>query len=313
MNALYVVLGVLVCTSDVPLPAYELTAVTIHDQPDISLGYFPDSIGYTPEMASKLAPKSYTQYYLDLTEPDSRIELGKEVPGTDQYSDPAMGMDPSTLKVEWVVPEELLMIRWTTHIIAYGRSTIEGVVVLEKVQRGWREVFRDYHDNHYSGGATSKHSTWMSLEPSTSGGGLILSLTHASNYETADKQHPLKRSSRDYDGQRLYAVQDVFVLEWPCHVESARLTCGEGKKHLDLGEDAFPLQEVAQRAQGIFRLENDEQRDAVTAEVMRLRELNPSLSDRPDATGKVLLDTVPPYEPQPEHTWSAMGRPLPLF
>lgn len=305
MKILCAITAVLVAASNLPLPAYQLTSKTIHERPNLTRGYFSEKDGYDPEQHPDWGPPSYTQYYLDLTEPHTRVELGKEVPGADPVSDPLRGMNPDTLALEWVLPARLLTVRWTTHGIANGNWTVEGFVVLEKTPQGWREVFRDYHDDHYSGGAMSKTNTSLSLTPGNDGECLALTLINGSYYGDAPEWEPLARYDGEVNGSPRYSSTVSIRTQWQCRVADGTLTCSDGKKYIELGEDTFPIDNVARQLLHMGEVKTDEQRARVLAEVARLRELNPSLADQSWATGDVSIDIVPPYEPQPEHTWGA--------
>jgi len=277
-----------------------LEARTVNEKIDISGGFYSE----TSAVDESKIPKSYTQHVLRLPDTDTEIPLGKELSGTNQYPEPSKGMDPSTFTLQRLQSQDVLVATWKTHSIAGGRWVVEAMVVLERKDDDWREVFRDYHDNYYSGGWMTKNGASLSLSSADEQDGFTLTLLRTS-YNASEEPRPLARPVNVSTERTWYGFQSRSISEWPCRIDDGKLVCDEGTAYFDLGEvERFEIVEVAQYLAYVPKLETDEQRDKVEAKVKELRELNPGLAEETEINGVIKVGTVPLYEPHPEHRWS---------
>lgn len=208
MSIVGVAIGALIFAADVPLPRFELTAVTVNERPDIENGFFSE----TADLSDVIVPDSYVQHVLAFMDSSVEVKLGKEVTENTRDVPTPVGMDPRSLEVVWVLPGRLLQLRWSTHGIANGHWTVEALVVLERTPNGWRELFRDYHGRSYSGGWNSKSNTSVTLTASGTRGELTLVATHQS-FEASTTRAPLTRVVNEAEGKTWYGFDRTEITE----------------------------------------------------------------------------------------------------
>ena len=282
----------------VPLPDFTLKAVTVEKPPENPAQLFSE----TALLSEEIIPKSYTQYVFHLTETNTRIPLGLEAEIPNREYESLRGMDPKSFSCLWARPGQILSLSWTTHNIASGHWTIQGLVAVARVDEGWIEVLRTFGGGQYSGGGTAKSFGNISLVDSPDSGGLVF---RSSSYEFSASSSwvPLSRIIKLNDTEVLHACSILRVTEWPCTIEEGKLRFGEGIEYLDLGKDVFPAREVAQLEAGLPEVQTDEQESKLGEKLTELGELNPGLVGAEEWTGSIRTRTMPPYAPNPTHRW----------
>jgi hypothetical protein len=187
------------------------------------------------------------------------------------------GFDKNSLKFQWLDPEHLLHVQWSTLNIGNGHWTMESNLLLLNHGSDWEVIYRDTQDGCYSGGASS---------------GFIRTYTLA--YEASSRVVTVfeKYSTRGDEGYF------ITRTEWRYSLTGNQLTYLDGSCSVDLEKQERTLEEVVKFVSGHLGLE-----DAATA-TAKLQELNPDIRVDAPWTGTVRVSNgMPPHEPWEGHAY----------
>ncbi len=103
--------------------------------------------------------KAY-QNFLVFPNSNIRVPLARSATELNQLS---VGFDPTTLKLQWLKPDELLWIHWTTLYQGSGGYTHDGNAILQVGESGNRELFRDYFESVGRAGWMAQYSSCLEI------------------------------------------------------------------------------------------------------------------------------------------------------
>lgn len=207
------------------------------------------------------------------------------------------GIDTSSVKVQWLVPERILVVTWTTLKHARFDTPADSTLLLATDANGWHEAFRGIVPG-YSGYLNGNSEQTLKFD--WNGRRNELRLTHT--YRTfagamfADNWLPLLSIPDERGDQTHYSSGYAFVASWPCQLMDNRLLIDKGHEYLHLGDAEFPVATV-------IDFLRHEKRPKQYPEG-----LNPQFREEWLYTGRILVDLdVPPFVPVTEHRylWSS--------
>lgn len=246
------------------------------------------------EIESRSEGRKHYQYYLAFDGGWTKFELAREY--VDQREDTVTrddcGFDPSSLEITWLRKGSLVQAKWTTHSLGSGRYTVDAVLLLEKENGKWRELYRHSGEGMSRGGWMwqSQHTVRFRLAPET---GALMPEEREGGDNCSEEKWPLARPT-EVSGKQYYCSRQTEIKEWPCESTKGELTVLPGKHWLILADESnYTLEEVAQWC-------NKSPLDCGgnSSPEEELRRLNPAIAQSGSFTGAILLkEGVAPFEP----------------
>jgi hypothetical protein len=256
------------------------------------------------EITSDREGMQHFQYYLEFKEDNTRFPLAREYAAFEEGRYSRHGFDPDSFGIGWLKEPTLLQVGWSTYSVGGGHYTANTVLLIEKAEESWREVFRHSGEGRYRGGWMSSHHVGTGF---TYDDELLLTRTY-SGHECLEQPAILGRPFVNNDGKTYYTLDYTETWVWPCEIDGDAVTILPGKHWIDLQYYQFLLIDVARWRAGLGQGESPESRiisDSVSENLDILRRLNPKLAESDEATGRVLLeDAYPPFIPFEGHMYS---------
>ncbi len=302
MHFIAITIIALNATNEIPLPGYTLEAVTVNEPVENPHMMFSETGG----VAASDLPTSHTQYVLQLTDSGTRVPLGKEVNVASDPHRPFCGMNPKSFKCYWARPGQVLVASWSTHGISeHGHWCAQGLVALNRSDDGWKVVLRTFAKSLERSSWEYRFKGGIYLAEDPRSDGLLLRLeSHC--FSTSKSPRPLfRRINESNPEEALWGTTIHEVTEWPCNLQDGSLRFGQGTKYLDLQEEIYPAQEVAEYVAAVQSAAQDQQGE-IGPTVDEPQALNSQLPDLDASTNRVKTGHVPPYEPVPIHHWNSL-------
>ncbi len=183
-----------------------------------------------------------------------------------------MGFDASSLRLEWVEPGRLLQVTWSTIAQGNGKYEAASIMLLEKGQGGWRELFRHTGAGN-SGGLGSGGADYPEYRFLYSATLKSIRFQHESNSWSQSTQPFALAVWTGWNGWAgEYYRSDNSVAEWPCNISDGVLQLGLGTYYVS-PEGEFPASEWAKP---------DQVRDVLSK--------NPQMTGRAIWSGTICMD-----------------------
>jgi hypothetical protein len=238
--------------------------------------------------AVSLAGSSFTAWqnnFLVFSNSNIRVPLARSA--AVQFLEDTNGFDPASLKLQWLKPDELLLISWTTFYLGSGGYTHDGNVILQIRGGQARELFRDHIESVAKGGWAAQQFTSLKIA-----------------YNDTSKTLQFTRSHTDINGdmgvpdiRRPYPFTTIFTNDseeagyisivntidtWDYKLAASKLKFLRGSSAVDVGDDGQPVEEIAKGFN-------------ITRAALEL--MNPGLRGQHTATGVVILnEKLKPYQ-----------------
>ncbi len=255
------------------------------------------------EIASEREGCRHYQFHLALPHGATKVPLSRlYVEGGNLRIVHRTGFDRDSLDMRWLREDDLLEVSWRTLPVGSGHCVAYSLLLLQRSAHAWREIFRETGEGRYRGGWESNSWASMSFSRDEIAGSIALE-REQSEFHCGEEPRPLARPSTINDGKTYYCGTLTQRSLWPCEIAGEALKVLPGKRWLDLGEDEFPLHEVAKSRVFSQPGRTYSEEDAET-KLQELRHLNPSLADVGKCVGLVLVeDPLPPFRPWAGHLY----------
>ncbi len=189
------------------------------------------------------------------------------------------GVNPEKLTVDWLEPEKLVWIHWSTFFHGSGGYVYDGHIVALRDGEKLTAIFKTTFPSYGRGGIADYRRSTMEIRfDSTS---LILTVLQIdTDSMSSDVKIPMA-VHMDSDNGVTYVQERTIRRVWTYTVQNSRLTYMNGFEFGELAEKEYPLQEVSEG----FRVE-----------IPTLLTFNTQLHAEGTCTGTILLnDTLAPY------------------
>jgi hypothetical protein len=204
-----------------------------------------------------------------------------------QFLEDTNGFDPASLKLQWLKPDELLLISWTTFYLGSGGYTHDGNVILQIRGGQGRELFRDHIESVARAGWGAQDMS--SLEITYNDTNRIFKFTRRhtdiyGNIGTPDIQHPYPFTTMfTNDSGEIGYISIVNTIDiWNYKLAGSKLKFLRGNSAVDVGDDGQPVEEIVKGFN-------------ITRAALEL--MNPGLRGQRTVTSVVILnEKLKPYQ-----------------
>jgi hypothetical protein len=271
-----------------------------------------DIVSIPLEVAKKDVPylKGVRENVLHFRGTDVYVFLARNPIGAGDHWD-GCGLDPETIRIEWLDEGHVMWIRWSTHPVGNGGHRYEGHAILKVIENYGIELHRTYFNAHSAFGAGNNQRTTCTFACKTERSELSLSRTMTTQVNSEEQEVPLYAEKRE--GGPDYHISRVTITETVFSLADKSLYVADVRHWIDLGDLAMACSELAERVFSVplmypcseFQSRGWIDEDALKSwflEEMKL--LNQFGGDDAVCTGKVELPKVSPnWDPYTRNTY----------
>jgi len=215
------------------------------------------------------------------------------------------GLNRNSIGFQWLEDHALLLVRWTTCAQGQGTNTMQTHLVLARVDRRWRQVYRHTQEEY------ARDYRLIRCKYSYDQRTKVLTI------HEEDASSALRAGSAIWHGGSvpqtpLRGGDVVYLNEWRLRLDSGRLVYLGGTKSLDLDKREFyvwnPEKETkSARVYSLTEVARFLAHGKEQDERARLRKLNPQLSDKDMCSGVIVIDDSPQWRGTDERLYYQMG------
>jgi hypothetical protein len=249
----------------------------------------PFNLGFYSEL-------QHYEYGLKLEDSTEVLFLARGFEGLDYgVIQPVYGFDPDSFKLEWVLPNELVLGSWGTVPRGQGGYIRSSYLLIEKDGGDWRTIYRDSIEGGVHFSVCSGECSSIEFSSNDINESFLLTFTEESSwcwYEHRDKDASTLLTTRweQNDGNVQYAREECRIKRYPFTIENGAAVIGSGKESFDLEDQEFPLKDVAE----FLSISEDQ-----------LIAMNPRLKDTTVCSGEFLIrENIPPRKPDTDHYYT---------
>ena len=236
------------------------------------------------------------EYGLKLEDSTEILFLARGFEGLDYgVIQPVYGFDPESFKLEWVLPNELVLVSWGTVPRGKGCYIRASYLLIETSNGKWNTIFKDSIEGYYYAWMAAHSKSSLQLKSNGTKESLLLILTETDSWswhkrEDKDASTLLTTSWEFDNGDIQYVREKRHIKRYPFTIKNGEVSIGSGKESFDLLDKEFPLKDVAE----FLKISEDQ-----------LIAMNPRLKNTTVCSGELLIrENIPPRIPETDHYYT---------